>query len=221
MTMPRARLQDGSHNDTPITKAVCVGRNYAEHAAELDNPVPTQPLLFIKPPSAVTELEAGIALPAVDEPVHYEAELALLIGRRLSHATEEAVEGAITGLGLALDLTLRETQSRLKQNGHPWEIAKAFDGACPLSAFIPRHRFPATWRFQFSLHINGEPRQHGDTAQMLKPIPALVSYMSKHFTLDPGDVVLTGTPAGVGKLAPGHALTLTLEDRLSIETTVS
>ena len=219
--MPRARFQDGNCNDTPITKVVCVGRNYAEHAAELDNPVPTQPLLFIKPPSAVTELEAGITLAAVDEPVHYEAELALLLGTRLSHATEEEVEGAISGLGLALDLTLREAQSQLKKNGHPWEIAKAFDGACPLSAFVPREQFPATRRFHFSLHINGEARQHGDTADMLKPIPALVSYMSKHFTLEPGDVVLTGTPAGVGKLAPGDALSLTLEDRLSIETTVS
>ncbi|MFO7786481.1 MAG: fumarylacetoacetate hydrolase family protein [Halospina sp.] len=204
-----------------MSKVVCVGRNYAEHAAELDNPVPIQPLLFIKPPSAVTELEAGIRLPAVDEPVHYEAELALLIGARLSHASEQEVESAISGLGLALDLTLRETQSQLKKNGHPWEIAKAFDGACPLSAFVPREQFPATHRFHFSLHINGEARQNGDTADMLKPIPALVSYMSKHFTLEPGDVVLTGTPAGVGKLAPGDALSLTLEDRLSIETTVS
>lgn len=221
MTMPRARFHHGSRNDTPISKVVCVGRNYAEHAAELDNPVPIQPLLFIKPPSAVTELEAGIRLPAVDEPVHYEAELALLIGARLSHANEQEVESAISGLGLALDLTLRETQSQLKKNGHPWEIAKAFDGACPLSAFVPREQFPATHRFHFNLHINGEARQHGDTADMLKPIPALVSYMSKHFTLEPGDVVLTGTPAGVGKLAPGDALSLTLEDRLSIETTVS
>ncbi|WP_077530535.1 fumarylacetoacetate hydrolase family protein [Vreelandella utahensis] len=221
MTLPKARFQNGVMNDTPITKVVCVGRNYAEHAAELDNPVPIQPLLFIKPPSAVTELEAGITLAEVNEPVHYEAELALLIGARLSRASEQEVEGAISGLGLALDLTLRETQSQLKKNGHPWEIAKAFDGACPLSAFVPREQFPATHRFHFSLHINGEARQHGDTADMLKPIPALVSYMSKHFTLEPGDVVLTGTPAGVGKLAPGDALTFTLEDRLSIETTVS
>ncbi|MEQ6884234.1 fumarylacetoacetate hydrolase family protein [Salicola sp. Rm-C-2C1-2] len=221
MTMPQGRLTDGSGNNNPVTKVVCVGRNYAEHATELNNPVPSHPLVFIKPPSAVAELETGVTLPERDEPVHYETELALLIGQRLSHASEDDVDDAVIGLGLALDLTLRETQSRLKQEGHPWEIAKAFDGACPLSAFIPRHQFPATWRFQFSLHINGEPCQHGDTAQMLKPIPALVSYMSEHFTLAPGDVVLTGTPAGVGKLAPGDALTLTLEDRLSIETTVS
>ncbi|XOZ35024.1 fumarylacetoacetate hydrolase family protein [Halomonadaceae bacterium KBTZ08] len=221
MTIPQARFQDGTRYDSPITKVVCVGRNYAEHAAELDNPVPTQPLVFIKPPSAVTELEAGVTLPEGEEPVHYETELALLIGQRLSHASEQAVSNAITGVGLALDLTLRQTQSRLKQEGHPWELAKAFDGACPLSAFIPGDQLAATGRLRFSLSINGEPRQHGDTAAMLKPIPVLVSYMSKHFTLEPGDVVLTGTPAGVGPLEPGAALSLTLEDRLTLETTVA
>ena len=219
MTLPRARFLEGTSSDTPITKAVCVGRNYAEHAAELDNPVPTEPLLFIKPPSAITELEAGIRLPPVDEPVHYETELALLIGRRLSHANETEADAAITGLGLALDLTLRQTQSRLKKEGHPWEIAKAFDGACPLSRFIPRAGL-ATGNLQFTLAIDGEPRQSGDTADMIKPIPALVSYMSKHFTLEPGDVVLTGTPAGVGVLASGSELTLTLEDQLTIATSV-
>jgi len=219
MTLPRARFLEATSSDTPITKAVCVGRNYAEHAAELDNPVPTEPLLFIKPPSAITELEAGIRLPPVDEPVHYETELALLIGRRLSHANETEADAAITGLGLALDLTLRQTQSRLKKEGHPWEIAKAFDGACPLSRFIPRAGL-TTGNLQFTLAIDGEPRQSGDTADMIKPIPALVSYMSKHFTLEPGDVVLTGTPAGVGVLASGSELTLTLEDQLTIATSV-
>lgn len=220
MPLPQARFAEGAPFEHPITKVVCVGRNYAEHAAELNNPVPTEPLLFIKPPSAITELEAGITLPEVAEPVHYETELALLIGRRVRHAGPEEAGQAIAGLGLALDLTLRQTQSRLKEHGHPWEIAKAFDGACPLSAFVPREQFPETWRFQFSLRINGETRQRGDTADMLKPIPELVAYMSRHFTLEPGDVVLTGTPAGVGILEPGSTLALALEDRLTIETSV-
>lgn len=219
MTLPRARFQGGASNDTPITKVVCVGRNYAEHAAELDNPVPTRPLLFIKPPSSITELEAGIRLPPVDEPVHYETELALLVSRRLSHASEAEADEAIAGLGLALDLTLRQTQSQLKQDGHPWEIAKAFDGACPLSRFIPREDI-ATGDLRFTLAIDGKSRQNGHTADMIKPVPALVSYMSKHFTLEPGDVVLTGTPAGVGVLEPGRALTLTLDNRLTIQTSV-
>ncbi len=219
MTLPKARFLEGPGNDRPITKAVCVGRNYAEHATELNNPVPTTPLLFIKPPSAITELEAGVRLPPVEEPVHYETELALFIGRRLTHASETEADAAITGLGLALDLTLRQTQSRLKQEGHPWEIAKAFDGACPLSRFIPRAG-QDTGNLRFSLAINGKPCQNGHTADMIKPIPALVSYMSRHFTLEPGDVVLTGTPAGVGVLPPGSELALTLEDQLTITTSV-
>ena len=219
MPLPSARFQNDGAYPAPISKVVCVGRNYAEHAAELDNPVPTQPLLFIKPPSAVTELESGITLPATTEPVHYETELALLIGDRVSHASDSEADRAIVGLGLALDLTLRQTQSRLKQDGHPWEIAKAFDGACPLSGFIPREGL-ATDDLRFSLTINGESRQNGHTADMIKPVPALVSYMSKHFTLEPGDVVLTGTPAGVGVLEPGSELALTLADQLTITTSV-
>ncbi|MGM0451217.1 MAG: fumarylacetoacetate hydrolase family protein [Pseudomonadota bacterium] len=219
MSPVSARLQDDRAYPTPISKVVCVGRNYAEHAAELDNPVPTQPLLFIKPPSAVTALEDGVTLPPTAEPVHYEAELALLIGSRLSHASESEADRAITGLGLALDLTLRQTQSQLKKEGHPWEIAKAFDGACPLSRFIDREGL-ALEDLRFTLTINGEQRQNGHTADMIKPVPALVSYMSKHFTLEPGDVVLTGTPAGVGVLEPGSELVFTLEDRLTIQTNV-
>lgn len=221
MTLPHARFTDDTRFEAPISKVVCVGRNYAEHAAELDNPVPTQPLLFIKPPTAVCDLESPIAIPRNAGPVHYETELALLIGRKVSHSAEETIMDSVAGIGLALDLTLRERQSQLKADGHPWEIAKAFDGACPLSAFVPRAELPVTTRFQFTLAIDGTQKQHGDTADMLKPIPALLAYMSEHFTLTPGDVVLTGTPAGVGVLEPGQTLRLTFEDRLSIQTSIA
>ncbi len=222
MTLPHARFTDDTHFETPISKVVCVGRNYAEHAAELNNPVPTQPLLFIKPPTAVCDLESPIAIPRNAGPVHYETEVALLIGHRISGAAaQETIMECVEGIGLALDLTLRERQSQLKKDGHPWETAKAFDGACPLSAFVPRRTLPVTTRFQFTLAIDGEQKQHGDTADMLKPIPALLAYMSEHFTLMPGDVVLTGTPAGVGVLEPGQTLSLTFEDRLNIQTSVA
>lgn len=221
MPLPNARFVNGSDFEAPISKVVCVGRNYVEHAAELNNPVPTQPLLFIKPPSSVVRLEDPIMLPSSAEPVHYETELALLIGHPLRCAGETTAMEAIVGVGLALDLTLRERQARLKSEGHPWEIAKAFDGACPLSAFVPIEEFDTADRFRFSLDVDGESRQEGDTMDMIKPIPALLSYMSEHFTLEPGDVILTGTPAGVGRLEPGQQLVLALEDRLRIETNVS
>ena len=222
MTLPHARFTNNTRFEAPISKVVCVGRNYAEHAVELDNPVPTQPLLFIKPPTAVCDLEAAIAIPRGCGPVHYETEVALLIGQRISGGADEGtIMDSVAGIGLALDLTLRERQSQLKADGHPWEIAKAFDGACPLSAFVPRLDLPVTTRFQFTLAIDGTEKQHGDTADMLKPIPALLAYMAEHFTLMPGDVVLTGTPAGVGVLEPGQTLALSFEDRLSIQTSVA
>ncbi len=153
--------------------------------------------------------------------VHYEAELALLIGETLTHATTDEAERAIVGIGLALDLTLRDVQTRLKEKGHPWEIAKAFDGACPLSDFLPLSRVPNWNALSFELEIDGELRQHGEGSDMLFPIPMLVSEMSQHFTLEPGDVILTGTPQGVGELPRGAKLRLTLTGGLEVTGQVS
>jgi 2-keto-4-pentenoate hydratase/2-oxohepta-3-ene-1,7-dioic acid hydratase in catechol pathway len=206
------RFTDGQTFSQPLGKIVCVGRNYAEHAKELNNPVPSSPLLFIKPATSAADLTQPLALPAErDEPVHFETELALLIGERLTGAGPEQAERAVAGIGLGLDLTLRELQSRLKDKGHPWEIAKAFDGACPLSPFVALSEVPDWPALCFALTINGKQRQHGLVSDMLFPIPQLLAEMSRHFTLMPGDVVLTGTPAGVGVLEAGDELTFKLE----------
>lgn len=205
------RFTDGQTFAQPLGKIVCVGRNYAEHARELNNPLPAAPLLFIKPATSAADLSRPLALARRDEPVHFETELALLIGKRLSDAGPEQAERAVAGIGLGLDLTLRELQSRLKDRGHPWEIAKAFDGACPLSPFMALDAVPDWPALRFTLSINGELRQRGLVSDMLFPIPELLAEMSRHFTLLPGDVVLTGTPAGVGVLEAGAELTFTLE----------
>lgn len=212
---------DGTAFPFPLGKIVCVGRNYAEHARELNNPVPTTPILFIKPATAAVPMEQSIELPDGAGNVHYETELSILIGARLSHAKPEDVMPAIAGYGLALDLTLRDLQSQLKEKGHPWEIAKSFDGACPLSPFLRAEALPMADDWQFSLRIDGELRQEGHTQDMLTPIIPLIVYMSQHFTLQPGDVILTGTPKGVGKLEQGQQLELELEDRLHIATRVA
>lgn len=214
------RWQDGKTIDWPLGKVVCVGRNYAQHAAELNNPVPDQPLLFIKPATAVVPLTDPIRLPSGQGEVHYEAELAVLIGKPLRHASESAVRDASVGIGLALDLTLRELQSELKAKGHPWERAKAFDGACPLSAFLPLHHGDNFGNLSFSLSIDGTVRQRGHTGDMITPVLTLIAYASETFSLQPGDVVLTGTPAGVGELKPGQRLELELDGRLHVETSV-
>lgn len=203
----------------PVGKVVCIGRNYAEHAKELNNPVPDEPLLFIKPSTAVTPLSQPIALPQGRGGLHYETELAILIGERLTHASEADAVKAIAGVGLALDLTLRDLQSTLKEKGLPWEKAKAFDGSCSLSAFVSTTGLDLT-RLELSLWINGQLRQQGNTAQMLLPVTALLAYISEWFTLLPGDVVLTGTPAGVGELHAGDKLCLQLDQVINAETRV-
>lgn len=214
------RFTDGQPFTHALGKIVCVGRNYADHARELDNPVPDEPLLFLKPATAAALLERPVDVPASRGEVHYETELALLIGERLTDATPAEAEGAIVGIGLALDLTLRQRQAALKAKGHPWEVAKAFDGACPLSAFLPLAQAPDWGEITFTLEVDGERRQQGRGADMLFPVPELVAEMSRHFTLEPGDVVLTGTPAGVGPLPRGARLRFTLTGGLEVDTRV-
>ncbi len=212
---------DGTRIHFPLGKVVCVGRNYAEHAKELNNPVPSEPLLFIKPATAVVDLEGGFAIPEDRGEVHYETEIAVLIGKPLStQPGDEEILDAISGFGVALDLTLREVQARLKDKGHPWEIAKAFDGACPLSPFVPADAVEDLADIGVRLTVNGELRQDGNSRDMLTPILPLIRYISGHFSLQPGDVVLTGTPAGVGPLGRGDQLLLELPGLCAFESRV-
>ncbi|WP_110685875.1 fumarylacetoacetate hydrolase family protein [Salinicola aestuarinus] len=204
------RFTDGRETGLPLGKILCVGRNYAEHARELNNPVPTSPILFIKPSTSAVALEDPIESQFTYGEVHFETELALLIGERMSQVSAEASVSGIAGVGLALDLTLRDVQSALKEKGHPWERAKSFDGACPLSRFVPVPK-DVDWRaLGFQLDIDGQRQQTGDTGDMLFDIPALLEEMTRTFTLEPGDVVLTGTPAGVGALPRNAELSLSL-----------
>lgn len=211
--------KDGTPVHLPLGKVVCVGRNYAEHAKELDNPVPTEPLLFIKPATSAVHVTRPLSFAANHGQVHFETELAVLIGKPLTNASASEAQAAILGYGLALDLTLRDLQSQLKDKGHPWERAKAFDGACPLSPFVAAEHFRND-HILFSLDIDELRQQSGDTRDMLFPIIPLLAHISCQFTLLPGDVVLTGTPKGVGPLHSGQTLTLQLEDQLSVSTKV-
>ena len=219
MTDYQHHWKDGTPVHLPLGKIVCVGRNYAEHARELNNPVPDQPLLFIKPATSAVHLTRPISLPRDKGAVHFETELAVLIGRPLTNVSASDAEAAILGYGLALDLTLRDLQSELKKQGQPWERAKSFDGACPLSPFVPVDQLPRD-HLTFTLDINQQRRQTGDTRDMLNPILLLIAHMSSYFTLLPGDVILTGTPSGVGPLEPGQTLSFELEQALFVETHV-
>lgn len=201
---------DGIPADFPVGKVVCVGRNYADHAKELNNPVPTAPILFIKPRTSVVHLEGEICIPKNQGECHHELEMSVLIGKPLNKAKEDEVKVAIEGYGLGLDLTLRDVQARLKENGHPWEIAKSFDGACPLSGFVLPEELSDPECSSLELRVNGQVRQNGNTLDMITPVYALIEYINQHFTLLPGDVVLTGTPAGVSALKVGDRLDVSL-----------
>ncbi|WP_299179917.1 fumarylacetoacetate hydrolase family protein [uncultured Neptuniibacter sp.] len=209
---------DGSMVGLPTGKVICVGRNYADHAAELNNPIPTEPMLFIKPASSVVDLAKPFSVPQGHGSVHFETEMAILIGQPLSHASEAEVEEAIIGVGVGLDLTLRDLQSQLKEKGHPWEKSKAFDGACPLSAFARPEVFPDLQDVDLRLTVNAEIRQQGNSRYMLNQVIPLISYSSEFFTLEPGDVVMTGTPAGVGPVVAGDQLKVELSDRIVVTT---
>lgn len=206
--------------ELPPGKVVCVGRNYLDHVQEMRSEVTDEALLFMKPKAALCHLHQPVVIPGDKGECHNELELAVLIKNPLKNASEEEALQAIWGVGLALDLTLRKVQSRLKGAGHPWERAKAFDGSCPISGFVPRARFVDLQNLEFSLMVNQKIRQQGNTAAMMRPVLALLAEISAEFSLEPGDVVLTGTPEGVGPLAHGDKITARLTSEIDLTTSV-
>lgn len=209
---PTAQMTAHQALQHSIGKVVCVGRNYAAHAQELGHEVPTSPILFMKPASAVTSSRQDLIRPdaAVFGDTHYEAELCIQLAADLSQATVAEAQQAIGAVTLGLDLTLRDLQNQLKQDGHPWERAKCFDGACVLADWLDVQAFGDFKNVRYQLLINNELKQDGDTALMLFPIYELLSEISHAFSLQAGDVIMTGTPSGVGVLQAGDTLLLKL-----------
>jgi 2-keto-4-pentenoate hydratase/2-oxohepta-3-ene-1,7-dioic acid hydratase in catechol pathway len=182
------------------SKIVCIGRNYRAHAKELGNEVPALPLLFLKPPSAIVADAAPIALPAVSQEVHFEGEIGVVVGARLTAADAATARGAIAALVAANDVTARD----LQRSDGQWTRAKGFDSFCPLGTPGP---VPADLEaLEIVTRVNGVERQRGRASDMVVGIPALLAYISGIMTLEPGDLVLTGTPEGVGPLALGDVV---------------
>lgn len=211
---------DGAPVDLPVGKVVCVGRNYADHARELGNEVPAEPVLFMKPATALCHLDAPIQMPEGCGAVHHEVEMAVLIGAALTHASVDEAREAVVAYGIGLDLTLRDVQDQLKAKGLPWEKAKAFDGSAPMSGWIAARGVSTRQNLDVLLEVNDTVRQYGHTGQMLFPVFPLVAEISRHFTLLPGDMVLTGTPKGVGPLHSGDRLAARLGNFLMVRTEV-
>jgi len=207
--------------DLPFRKAVCVGRNYVLHAKELNNPIPSEPILFIKPASCAVSFEPGFTIPTDQGNVHFEAEIAILIDKNLNGLISNyQAQSAITAIGCALDLTLRNKQTYLKQQGLPWELAKSFDGALVLTPFVEAKNLDLT-NLDIKLTINNELKQHGNSNQMIWSILDLIKHIALHFRLEPGDIILTGTPAGVGVLNIGDNLQLELNNSFLFKSVVN
>ncbi|MDG2501738.1 MAG: fumarylacetoacetate hydrolase family protein [Porticoccaceae bacterium] len=220
MTQGYQHIVDGDMTSLPLGKVVCVGRNYAAHARELNNPVPTEPVLFIKPNTALATLAGAIYIPSHLGECHFETEISVLIGQPLTQCTESQAQAAVLGVGIGLDLTLRDLQQQLKDQSLPWEKAKSFDGACPVSEFVSPDRLGELQNQQIRLSLNQQLRQDGNSADMLTPVLPLLVYISQFFTLLPGDLVFTGTPAGVGPLAIGDQLDVSLSEVIHCRTEV-
>lgn len=201
-------------------KVLCVGRNYEEHAKELGNEVPDFPLFFMKPSSNLAHSGAVIEIPPYSDDMNYETELVLLIGNDIKNVSPEEAEEAIIGYATGLDMTLRDQQNILKGKGHPWEKAKCFDNAAIVSEFILKEDLNLTLEEKIILEVNGEIRQNAPLNLMIFKPAVIVSEISKMMTIEKGDLVFTGTPAGVGRVTSGAELSGYVEGVPVVKATV-
>ena len=199
------------NSSIPVGKIICIGRNYAEHIKELGNKIPDQPVIFMKPATAIVASGGTATIPPYSNDCHHEIELAVLIGKKGKGLSAEVALDHVAGYAVALDLTLRDVQNTQKEKGLPWEIAKAFDTSCPLSAFVLAEQIKDPQKLQLTLTVNGQLRQDGNTSDMMRTVAELIAAVSTYFTLEAGDILLTGTPAGVGRIISGDRLEASIE----------
>ena len=193
-------------------KIIAIGRNYAEHAKELNNPVPGVPVIFMKPETALLKDNKPFYHPDFSEDIHHEIEIVIKISKEGKHISEQFAQNYFEEVALGVDFTARDIQSRHKEKGLPWELAKAFDSSAPVSAFVPKAQFADLKNINFKLDVNGESRQVGNTSNMLFSFEYIISFVSKYITLKKGDLIFTGTPQGVAKVNVGDRLEGYLED---------
>lgn len=195
-------------------KIICVGRNYAKHARELNNPVPEQPIIFLKPETALIPKGHPFFYPNFTKDLHHEVELVVRINRVGKHIAAEHVHKYYDEIGIGVDFTARDVQQQCKEKGHPWERAKAFDHSAPVSRkYVKVSQLPNPEAIQFRLEKNGQTVQEGNSADMIFSIPQLIEDVSKFMTLKIGDLIFTGTPEGVGPVQVGDKLEAFLENQ--------
>ncbi len=187
-------------------KIICIGRNYAEHANEMNAPIPTEPILFMKPETALLQKNLPFYYPEFSKDIHFETEIVLKISKMGRHIEPMFANRYYDEIGIGIDFTARDMQAQCKAKGLPWEISKSFDHSAPIGKFIPKIKFPFMDDIKFHLEINKNRVQEGNTKNMLFSFDAIISYASKYFTLKKGDLIFTGTPANVGSVKIGDRL---------------
>lgn len=194
-------------------KIICIGRNYVEHAKELSNPIPKKPVFFMKPDTALLQKNSPFFYPSFSEDVHYEVELVLRICKNGRHIEEKFASNYYNEIGIGIDFTARDIQAECKKKGLPWEIAKAFDQSAPIGKFIKTSQITDLNNINFSLKINDEIRQQGNSSDMIFSFDQIIAYVSKFITLREGDYIFTGTPDGVGPTKIDDHFEALIEDK--------
>lgn len=198
-------------------KIICIGRNYADHIKELNNERPNEPVIFTKPESAILKNGEAFYYPDFSQDIHHEVEILVKISKMGKNIEEKFAHKYYDEIGIGIDFTARDIQAKLKAKGLPWDLAKGFDGSAPISEFLPKSEFADLTNLNFHLDVNNEKKQEGNTAMMLYPIDTIIAFISRYFTLKTGDIIFTGTPAGVAAVKIGDKLVCYIESEKMLE----
>ncbi len=201
-------------------KIICIGRNYREHIRELNSPIPSAPVFFLKPDTSLLLRNRPFFLPEFSKEIHYEVELVLKICKVGKNIREKFAGSYYDEIGIGLDFTARDLQNISKQQGLPWLIAKGFDNAAPVGKFLPKSHFPDPGNIRFRLELNGKVVQQASSAEMIHSFDSIISSISQYITLKTGDFIFTGTPSGVGPVSQGDRLEAFIEDEMLLKCTV-
>lgn len=211
----------GNGSSLPVGKILCLGRNYAEHAKEMQTSIPEVPVVFLKPATAIIHDGGKVVLPSISNDVHHEVEMVVVIGKNARNIDISKAYDCVAGYAVGLDMTLRDVQSEAKKKGLPWTVAKGFDTSAPISDAVESASIANPHELDITLRVNDKTRQSANTAKMIFRVDFLVSYLSSIFTLEPGDLIFTGTPEGVGPVHAGDVLEAELESVGTLRVTVA
>ena len=213
-------FKDGIERNVTIEKLICLSRTYKKHAQEMKSDVTEYPLFFLKPASAVIFNGESIVIPEMSKCLHHEVELGVVIGERCKNVSQKEALDHVLGYLVALDITARDIQSEAKKKGWPWDIAKGFDTFAPISDVVLKENVPDPNNLDISLKVNGELRQSSNTSNMIYSVERIIEFISKIMTLEPGDLIMTGTPEGVGEIVAGDIVEAELGDICSLNVNV-